>query len=136
MSGFACYSFHLGKGARYVVLFARQCGLQVLLLFWGGFFGVLFWCPKGPKRVPKRSKFDEKEVSKRYLKKGLKKAAKMVIFGTPQCGSSIINNSKINDFHVLILAPFWVSVWGRFGSPNGGQNHQNVVPKSRSKKNV
>ena len=57
----------------------------------------------------------------------------MLIFGTPQCGASVVNNGKINDFRVLVLVPFGVSFWGRFGSPNGGQKHEKVVPKSHSK---
>ena len=32
-----------------------------------------------------------------------------------------------------MLGPFLVSFWGRFGSPNGGQKHEKVVPKSHSK---
>ena len=47
----------------------------------------------------------------------------------PKC----VRVTKIDDFRVLVLAPFWVSFWGRFGSPNGGQKHEKVVPKSHSK---
>ena len=86
-----------------------------------------------PKGSPKGSKIDEKEVSKRYLKKGPKKVPKMMIFRTPQCGSSVVNNGKIDDFYVFVLGPFGVSFWGRFGSPNGGKNYEKVVPKSHSK---
>ena len=86
-----------------------------------------------PGGSPKGSKIDEKEVSKKYLKKGPKKVPKMMIFGIPQCGASVVNNGKINDFRVLVLGPFWVYFWGRFGSPNGGQKHEKVVPKSHSK---
>ena len=74
--------------------------------FFGVFFRVLFGAQRVPKGSPKGSKIDEKEVSKRYLKKGPKKEAKMKIFKSPQCGSIIVNNSKINDFRVLFLAPF------------------------------
>ena len=56
-----------------------------------------------------------------------------MIFGIPQGGASVVNNRKINDFRVLVLGPFWVYFWGRFGSPNGGQKHEKVVPKSHSK---
>ena len=94
-------------------------------MFSGSFLGA----QRVPKGSPKGFKIDEKEVSKRYLKTDPKKASKMMIFWTPQCGASVVNNSKINDFHVLVLAPFW----GRFGSPNGGQKHETVVPKSHSK---
>jgi len=86
--------------------------------------------PTGSQKGPKSIK---NEVSKRYLKKGPKKAPKMMIFGTPQCGSSVVNNCKIDDFHVFVLGLFFVSFWGRFGSPNGGQKHEKVVPKSHSK---
>ena len=46
---------------------------------------------------------------------------KHIIFSTLECGSCIVNNSKIDDFQVLILTPFWVSFWRYVGSPNGGQ---------------
>ena len=39
-----------------------------------------------PKASPKGFKIDEKEVSKRYLKKGTKKVPKMMMFKTPECG--------------------------------------------------
>ena len=97
------------------------------------FLGCFFGAQRVPKGSPKGSKIDEKEVSKRYLKKGPKKAPKMMIFWTPQCGSSAVNNCKIDDFYVFVLGPFGVSFWGRFGSPNGGQKHEKVVPKSHSK---
>ena len=111
--------------------------VSILALFWClflvCFLGCFFGAQRVPKGSPKWSKIDEKEVSKRYLKKGPKKATKIMIFGTPQCGASVVNNSKIDDFRVLILAPFLVSFWGRFGVPNGGQKHEKVVPKSHSK---
>ena len=97
------------------------------------FLGCFFGAQRVPKGSPKGSKIDEKEVSKRYLKKGPKKVPKMMIFWTPQCGSSVVNNSKIDDFYVFVLGPFGVSFWGRFGSPNGGQKLQKVVPKSHPK---
>ena len=97
------------------------------------FLGCFFGAQRVPKGSPKGSKIDEKEVSKRYLKKGPKKVLKIMIFWTPQCGSSAVNNSKIDDFYVFVLGPFGVSFWGRFGSPNGGQKLQKVVPKSHSK---
>ena len=56
-----------------------------------------------------------------------------MIFSTLQCGSCIVNNSKIDDFQVLILAPFWVSFWRCFGSPNGGQGHQKAISKKHQK---
>ena len=101
--------------------------------FFGVFFRVLFGAQRVPKGSPKGSKIDEKEVSKRYLKKGPTTFAKMMICRTPQCGSSVVNNGKINDFRVLVLALLLVSFWGRFESPSGGQKHEKVVPKSHSK---
>ena len=56
-----------------------------------------------------------------------------MIFSTLKCGSCIVNNSKIDDFQVLILTPFWVSFWRSFGSPNGGQSHQKPVQKNIKK---
>ena len=72
-----------------------------------------------PKASPKGSKIDEKEVSKRYLKKGLKNVPKMMIVGTPGCGSSGVNNSKFDVFLCfrfgsllgLILGSFWEPKW-------------------------
>ena len=45
----------------------------------------------------------------------------------------LVNNDKINVFYVFVLSPFWVSFWRCFGSPNGGQQHEKVVPKSHAK---
>ena len=56
-----------------------------------------------------------------------------MILRTLECGSCIANNSKIDEIQVLVLAPFWVSFWRCFGSPNGGQEHQKEVLKSLSK---
>ena len=68
------------------------------------------------------------------LKTGFrKKHQKIMIFSTLKCGSCIVNNSKINDFHVLILTTFWVSFWRCFGSPNGGQSHQKAISKKQQK---
>ena len=88
---------------------------------------------RGPKGSPKGFKIDRKEVQKRCLEKGTKKAPKMMIFMTLECGQSVVNSCKINDFRCSVLGPFWVSFWMCFGSPNGGQKLENVVPKSQSK---
>ena len=56
-----------------------------------------------------------------------------MILSTLECGSCIVNNCKIDDFHVLILTPFWVSFWRCFGSPNGGQSHQKATSKKHQK---
>ena len=50
----------------------------------------------------------------------------------PKC----VRVSKIDDFRVLVLGPFWVSFWRCFWSPNGGQKHEQVVPKSLSKTGI
>ena len=60
----------------------------------------------------------------------------MTIFSTLECGSSVINRSKINEFQFLVLAPFWVSCWRCFGSPNGGQGHQKATSKKHQKNNA
>ena len=62
-----------------------------------------------------------------------KKHRKIMIFRTSECASSVVNNSKIDDFQVLILTPFWVSFWRCFGSPNGGQGHQKATSKKHQK---
>ena len=108
-------------------------------LFWLALVGgVAFMLPAFQHTVPtlfskRQSKIDEEEVSKRYLKKGPKKGPNMMICWTPQCGSSVVNNFKIDEFHVFVLGRFGVSFWGRFGGQNGGQKHEKVVPKSHSK---
>ena len=60
----------------------------------------------------------------------------MMIFSTLKCGSCIVNNSNIDEFQVLVLAPFWVSFWRCFGSPNGGQSHQKAIPKKHQKRDA
>ena len=62
-----------------------------------------------------------------------KKYQKKTIFSTPECRQSVVNNSKIDDFHVLILTPSWVSFWRCFGSPNGGQGHQKATSTKHQK---
>ena len=57
----------------------------------------------------------------------------MPISRTPECGSSVVNNNKIVVFYVFVLGPVWISFWRCFGSPNGGQKHQKVVPQNHSK---
>ena len=70
--------------------------------------------PKSPKWVPKKHR-------------------KITIFSTPECGQSIVNSGNIDDLHVLILTPFWVSFWRCFGSPNCGQGHQKSHLKKHKK---
>ena len=48
----------------------------------------------------------------------------------------MVNTCNIDDFRVLVLGPFGVSFWGRFGSPNGGKKHEKMVPKSHSKTGI
>ena len=74
------------------------------------------WPPKTPP------KWDPKGLQHR--------TSKMTIFSTLECGSCIVNNSKINEIQVLVLAPFWVSFWRCFGSSNGGQGHQKNIAKN------
>ena len=97
------------------------------------FLGCFWGAQRGPKGSPKGSKIDQKEVQKRYLEKGIKKAPNMTIFMTLECGQSVVNSCKIDDFDVSVLDPFWVSFWRCFGSPNGGQEPQKEVLKSLSK---
>ncbi len=42
----------------------------------------------------------QKGVQKEYLEKGAKKASKMMIFMTLECGPSVVNSDKIDDFDV------------------------------------
>ena len=67
-------------------------------LFLRCFLGCFLGAQRGPKGSPKWSKIDQKEVQKRYLEKGTKKAPKMMIFMTLRHGSSIVNSSKIDVF--------------------------------------
>ena len=57
-----------------------------------------------------------------------------MISSTLQCGWSVVNISKIDDFQVFMLIPCWVSFWRCFGSPNGGQSHQKAISKKTPKK--
>ena len=45
-----------------------------------------------------------------------KKHQTIMIFSTLKCGSSVVNTSKINHFHVLVLTTFWVSLWRCLGA--------------------
>ena len=94
-------------------------------LFLMCFLGCFFGAQRVPKGSPKGSKIDEKEVSKRYLKKGPKKVPKMMIFGTPQCGASIMNNGKIDDFLLSCWDPFWF----HFGVVLGAQMEAKSMKK-------
>ena len=76
------------------------------------FLGCFLGAHRVPKGSPKSSKIGEKEVSKRYLQKGLQITSKIMISRTPGCGSSVVNNSKINAF--------MFSCWVPFGSLFGG----------------
>ena len=62
-----------------------------------------------------------------------KKHRQIIVFSTPECGQSIVNTSKIDEFHVCVLTPFWVSFWRCFGSPNGGQSLQKCTSKKHQK---
>ena len=104
-----------------------------LVCFLVCFLGCFLGAQRVPKGSPKGSKIDEKEVSKRYLKKGPKKASKMMIFWTPQCGSSVVNNSNIVFFcfhfctllgHISgsFLEPKWRSKAWKSGSQKSFKN--------------
>ena len=84
---------------------------------------------KGPKSEPKPPKW----VPKAIPKEGSKKASKKIIFSIPECGQSVVNRNKIEEIQPLVLAPFWVSFWRCFGSPNGGQGHQKAPSKTHLK---
>ena len=109
-------------------------------LFWCLFLVCFLGCFFGAQRVPKGStkgsKIDEEEVSKRYLKKGPKKVPKMMILWTPQCGSSVVNSSKIDDFQVLVLGPFWLPFSVLFGVQNRSKTTPRDHFKNSSKKST
>ena len=66
---------------------------------------------------------------------GCKKKLRIhVMVWTPECASSVVNTSKIDEIQVLFFASFWVSFWRCFGSPLGGQGHQKATSKKRPKK--
>ena len=54
-----------------------------------------------------------------------------MIFGTLECGSCIVNNNKIDDFHVLMLTPFGL----HFGGVVGAQMEAKAIKKP-SQKNI
>ena len=88
------------------------------------------WSPKG---TPKVSQNHENGVQKPSQNRVPKKHRKITIFSTPECGQSVVNSCKIDDFHVLMLTTSWVSFWRCFGSPNGGQSHQKATSKKHQK---
>ena len=98
------------------------------------FSRFVFWPAFGwPRRLQvglKRSPKGFREPSQNGVPK---MCPKIVIFGTPECASSVVNNSKIYYFHVWILIPCWVPFWRSFGSPNGGKSHQKTISKKRQK---
>ena len=48
-----------------------------------------------------------------------------MIFSTRECAQSVVNSSKIYDFHVLILIPFW----SHFGGVLGAQMEAKAIKK-------
>ena len=108
---------------------------QVYVLIFVGVFLLVsflecFLCAqRGLKGFPKWSKIDQKGVQKRHLKKGTKKVPKIWMFSTPECGQSAVNNSKIDEFHVLVLGPFWVSFGGVFGAQMEAKSMEKWFPK-------
>ena len=88
------------------------------------------WPPKGTSKVSKNHQNGFQKPSQNRVPK---KHQKKTIFSTPECSQSVVNNSKIVDFHVCVLTPFWVSFWRCFGSPNGGQSLQKGTSKKHQK---
>ena len=88
------------------------------------------WSPTG---TPKVTQNHQNGLPKSFQNRVPKKDQKMIIFSTPACGQSIVNTSKIDEFHVCVLTPFWVSFWRCFGSPNGGQSLQKGTSKKHQK---
>ena len=82
---------------------------------------------KGPQKVSQNHQNGFQKASQNGVPK---KHRTIMIFSTLECGSSIVNNSKIDEIQVLVLAPFWVSFWRCFGSPNGSQGHQKAPSKN------
>ena len=58
------------------------------------------------------------------------------MFSTLECGSSIVNTNKINEFQLLVLAPFWVSFWGCFWESNWRPRPSKRHFKKTSKKDT
>ena len=89
--------------------------------------------PKGitkrasPKGIPKESQNHQNGFQKPSQKRAPKKHRQIIIFSTPECGSSVVNRSKIDEFQLLILAPYWLSVWTCLGSRNASQGHQKAI---------
>ena len=48
-----------------------------------------------------------------------------MIFGTPPCGASVVNNYKIDHFYVFVLGPFW----SHFGVVLGAQMEAKSMKK-------
>ena len=96
------------------------------------------WYPKsdehGLQQGPqKRAKITKMGSQSPLQNRVPKKHQKMIIFSTPECGQSVVNRSKIDEFQLLVLTPAWVSFWRCFGSPNGGQGHQKATSKNIQK---
>ena len=87
------------------------------------------WRKLSPKGIPKVSHNHQNGFQKPSQNGVPKNHRKMKIFSTLKCGACIVNTSKIYEIKVLVLAPFWVSFWRCFGSPNGGQGHQKAASK-------
>ena len=84
---------------------------------------------KGPQKWAKIIKMGSKSHSKTVFKK----TSNNYNFQHPWMWPKCVRVTKINDFRVLVLGPFWVSFWECFGSPNGGQNLQKVTSKKHKK---
>ena len=80
---------------------------------------------RDPKSEPKSQKWAPKALSKQ----GSKKHQKNMIFSTLECGSCIVNNSKIDEIHVWVLAPFA----SHFGGVLGAQMEAKAIKKPPQK---
>ena len=88
---------------------------------------------KGPQKRAKITKMGSKSATKRGFQQNMKKSW----FSTPphpSGSSSGCSESSIFTFWSDVsLAPFWLSFWRCFGSPNGGQGHQKATSRKHQK---
>ena len=71
------------------------------------------WYPKsdehGLQKGPKKKAQITKLGSKIHPRIGFQKNIEQLsMFSTLECGSCIVNNTKLDEIQVLVLAPFWV----------------------------
>ena len=86
-----------------------------------------------PRRSPKESKIDQKEVSKRHLKKGTKKAPKIVIFWTPHPPLDRALAAARARFSLFDKMYLWHPFGSHFGGVLGGQMEAKAIKKPLQK---